>query len=119
MPQLSAKWARMLLPARLDAKVVGVGSASTNDDKAGGNDMAARLTLDKGSAEGVYLGMAVRVFQGNYDQGALTVDQLHEHSAEALFHASYPATPSRPLPAVGQVIRLAAGAVEVDAKAQE
>jgi len=59
----------------------------------------ARVTLDKGRADGLYLGMEVRVGPTLSDSGRLTIDKLDEHTAEAAFQAfttaGKPATSAR------------------------
>ncbi len=93
VPKLPAPWANMLLKNTLDANVI--------------TQVAKRITIDKGSADGVYLGMefsATDIDLPEHYEGDVTIESVQEHSAVGVFE-HYKAEPPR----AGTKLRLAAG----------
>ncbi len=104
VPQLPAHWARLLLLKPVDATVTTVSPITTR--KVYGVDVIhTRITLDKGSADGLYLGMEIWVKPLTVNAGTLTIDKLEEHAAECEFRSSTP-------PRVGDIIRMSEGIAE-------
>ena len=116
VPQLPDRWARLLVLKAVDAKVTHVTPVTTRNVTNGVDVTRARVTLDKGSADGLYLGMEIRVSRG---RGTLIIDKLQEHTAKAEFRAftsaGKPATP----PSVDDVIRVIEGKGKKKAESEE
>lgn len=116
VPQLPDRWAKLLLLEAVDAKVTHVTPITTRNVTDGVDVTLARVTLDKGSADGLYLGMEVRVSRG---RGTLTVDKLQEHTAEAEFRAFTSAGETEDPPSVDDVIRVIEGKGKKKAESEE
>jgi hypothetical protein len=110
VPLLPPKWAKMLITAAVDAKVTSVTPGATKKVTDNVDGTEARVTLDKGRADGLYLGMEVQVGDLMSDSGSLTIDTLDEHTAGGAFRAFDTADRPIAVPAVGQVIRMSEGA---------
>lgn len=116
VPQLPAKWAKLLILKAVDAKVTHVTPITTRNVTKGVDATLARVTFDKGSADGLYMGMEVRVSHG---RGTLTIDKLQEHTAEAAFQAFTSAGEIISPPVVDEVIRVIHGKENEKAESKE
>lgn len=108
VPQLPARWAKMLITVALDARITSVTPVATRNVAGNVDATDARLTLNKGRADGLYLGMEASVgpLAGI---GRLTIDKLDEHTAEAAYRAFTTAGKPAILPGIGQVVRMSEG----------
>jgi hypothetical protein len=80
-PKLPERWAGLLLTAPIVAKVTSVTAPTTRVVTQGVDVVRARVTLDKGSESGVFLGMTFRVGDGDA-VGTLTIDRVTRQAAE-------------------------------------
>lgn len=114
VPQLPARWAKLLLVKAVDANVTHVTPITTRNVTNGVDVTLARVTLDKGSADGLYLGLQVWIHKGIDGTGTLTIDKLQEHTAEAVFQAFTSVDkPAKP-PGVDEIVRVIRGEKKPD-----
>jgi hypothetical protein len=109
MPQMPAEWAKLLRVKPVDAKVLQVSLAKSSKVTQGVDTTKARILLDKGSADGLYLGLKIWVKSLSGDAATLTIDRLDEHSAEGAFQAFTSTDAVATLPKVGATIRVVEG----------
>jgi hypothetical protein len=105
-PQLTEKWAKLLITVPFDAHVVRAVPAGSHNVTRGVDVTRARLILDKGRADGLHLGMKIRIGGWSTDSGSLTIERLEEHEAEGKFEVFTSAREPAALPAVGEAIRI-------------
>ena len=109
VPQLPAKWSKLLLLKPVDAVVTSVSPITTGNVTIGVDVTRARVFLDKGSADGLYLGLTINLPDAPF-VASLTIDKLQEHSAECEFRAFTGADRPAAPPQVGETIRVIQGA---------
>lgn len=108
-PQLPDKWAKLLLTSPVDAKVTHASEPTFRNVTGNVNGTFAKVTFDKGSEDGLYLGLKAWFNQYSLQAARLTIIELDKHSAVAEFRAFSSQEMAVELPKVGDSIRLIDG----------
>lgn len=107
VPQLPRKWAALLLRDPLSAKVTKVIQGAPETRK-GVQLIEAHVWLDKGRAEGMFIGMRISIGEVCEYRGDIEITKVEEHSCEGT-HRVFPFI-DKPAPLTpGESIRIAAG----------
>lgn len=105
------KWAKLLLLENVDAQITHISPSETSRVTDGVDVVKTRITLNKGSADGVYIGLDVTLQLGSEygTSGSLEIDKISEHTAEGMFRSYISPGKKLELPSVGETIRLIHG----------
>ncbi len=104
VPRLPPRWASQLVTGDWVARVIAIAPATIGSAAIGVYATEARVTLDKGRADGIYLGMEIPVGSKAPDAGRLTIDAVNQHTAEGVFRILAHDDQKAALPVVGQAI---------------
>lgn len=114
-PQMPEKWSRLLCTEPVDVIVMQVGAVTTGGVPELFDTTSARISLNKGSADGLYIGLEVRVELPHGFRATITIDELQEHIAGAECRVFSDVGECAPMPSVGDTFRMIHGVGEGDA----